>query len=513
MSSPDQRRARRHLEGVVVSPETDAARLNLLRQSERRKRETAGSAISRVRAIAADPHIYRIAHTVTNLNTRHQDIGGRPRAYPDWCLVLFGSCIRIFGSASATARALADPVLWAEVLRAAAHLTDGCGPVPTVGPNRDHWAYFLKTRLNTQVLEQLLALQRDLAIERSAEVGLLEPAVPYPAGSYQRDHVVGIDGKVFSSPLRTLDTERADRTTGLLRPVRQDTARERYGEGGVEGIVWGTKFAIASVRSPMANHRVVLGIEHFSSMSGGGEGRVFTELAQDLARRTPGIHAFAADGAWRGKHLQAVQSDTGCGVITPARRLISRNGGITIGRYSFAAQPLPWSPRRQRREAACGGHQLWAAAGTIYEQVIQADGSSDFVQLHRHQTKRDVTRHKDGSVKHQFYARYSLPCPRTGEDHVWWEPLLAVAGDQKAKFNRCEYLRIVPPTASEHDRLYGMRQDTESLNAQLERAFYGQRLPAWGVHNQTVIVLMAALAENAWARAVWTEELARQAAG
>ena len=277
--------------------------------------------------------------------------------------------------------------------------------------------------------------------------------------------------------------------------------------------MWGTKFAIASVRSPMANHRVVLGIKHFSSMAGGGEGRVFTELALDLSGRSPGIHAYAADGAWRGKHLQAVQSGTGCGVITPARRLISRNGGITIGRYSFAAQPLPWSRRRQQREAACGGHQLWAAAGTIFEQVIQSDGTSDFVQLHRHQTKKDLTRHKDGSVRHQFYARYSLPCPRNGEDHVWWEPLLAVAGDEKAKFNRCEYLRVVPATTPEHERLYGMRQDTESLNAQLERAFYGQRLPAWGVHNQTVVVLMAAFAENAWARAVWTAELDRQAAG
>jgi len=55
-----------------------------------------------------------------------------------------------------------------------------------------------------------------------------------------------------------------------------------------------------------------------------------------------------------------------------------------------------------------------------------------------------------------------------------------------------------------------MRQDTESLNAQLERAFYGQRLPAWGVHNQTTIVLMAAFAENAWARQIWHTELQRQ---
>lgn len=54
-----------------------------------------------------------------------------------------------------------------------------------------------------------------------------------------------------------------------------------------------------------------------------------------------------------------------------------------------------------------------------------------------------------------------------------------------------------------------MRQDTESLNAQLERAFYGQRLPAWGVHNQTTIVLMAALAE-AWARQVWFDEVSHQ---
>lgn len=48
-----------------------------------------------------------------------------------------------------------------------------------------------------------------------------------------------------------------------------------------------------------------------------------------------------------------------------------------------------------------------------------------------------------------------------------------------------------------------MRQDTESLNAQLERAFYGQRLPAWGVANQTLVVILAAIAENAWARHVW----------
>jgi hypothetical protein len=70
-----------------------------------------------------------------------------------------------------------------------------------------------------------------------------------------------------------------------------------------------------------------------------------------------------------------------------------------------------WSTRRAKREAACGGHQLWAVAGTLFEQVILVDGSSHFAELTRHQTKRDTTVRKDGTRRHQLYARYTLPCP------------------------------------------------------------------------------------------------------
>ena len=57
-----------------------------------------------------------------------------------------------------------------------------------------------------------------------------------------------------------------------------------------------------------------------------------------------------------------------------------------------------------------------------------------------------------------------------------------------------------------------MRADTESLNAQLELAFHKQRLPAWGAPRQTVVVMLAALAENAWALHVWEREVSRQQA-
>ncbi len=339
---------------------SDPVEVAVVVQSQRHRRATAGNQVAKLRAIASDPHVHALATAVTEANLRDHQIGGRPTSYPDWCLMVFGASIRVFGSASATARAFSERSVWSDVLAAAATVvgTESVARVPDTGPNRDHWSYFCKRRLNPTVLQQLVALHRDLALERGHDVGLLDADAAYSPGNYRRDHVVGLDGKVFSSPLRTLETERVDKATGELRPVRQDTARQRYGEGGVDGIVWGTKFAIASVRSPLANHRVILGIAHFDAKAPGGEGRVFTDLALDLARRTTGIQAFTADGAWRGTHLNQIQTATGRGVIAPARRRAGRNGGIVIDGHGHAARPLPWSRRRKRREATCGGHQV-----------------------------------------------------------------------------------------------------------------------------------------------------------
>jgi len=485
--------------------------ITLVTQSQRRRRAVAGSALDRVRALAGDPHLYELAAVVTAGNQRDHTVGGRPLHYSDWCLLLFGASIRVFGSASSTARALQDSAVWQQVQQAAATVLgqESIAAVPATGPTRDHWSYFCKRRLTPAVLNALTLKQRDLAVRRAREVGLLDPADVTSPGKYRREHVVGLDGKVFSSPLRTQDTERVNKTTGELRSVRQDSARQRYGEGGVDNLVWGTKFAIASVRSRLANQRVILGLAHFDATTTGGEGRVFTDLALDLAHRSAGIHAYTADGAWRGTHLNQIQTASGCGVIAPPRHRTGKRGGIVIDGVGYAAQSLPWSRRRLAREAACGGHQLWAAGGTLFEQIITADGATEYHELTRHQTKRDTTRHQNGTVRHQFYGRYTLTCPGH-PDHDWWEPLLATREDGKVKFNRCEYLRVTPTTTLDHRRMYGMRQDTESLNAQFERAFYGQRLPAWGVHNQTAVVLLAAVAENAWARRVWYDEVRHQ---
>ncbi len=138
---------------------------------------------------------------------------------------------------------------------------------------------------------------------------------------------------------------------------------------------------------------------------------------------------------------------------TPQTR--RRHGGILLNGYGHATQPLPWSQRRISREGACGGHSLWAAAGTLFEQALNSHSEPEYRELARHQTKRDTTRRKNGTIRYQFYGRYTLPCPGNA-DHDWWEPLTTVTTDTQAKFNRAEYLRITPTTSQAHQRLYGM---------------------------------------------------------
>lgn len=52
---------------------------------------------------------------------------------------------------------------------------------------------------------------------------------------------------------------------------------------------------------------------------------------------------------------------------------------------------------------------LYAAGGTIYERVVTAERTLDFVEVTRHQTTRD--RKTDGSWA--FYARHTLTCRST----------------------------------------------------------------------------------------------------
>lgn len=55
-----------------------------------------------------------------------------------------------------------------------------------------------------------------------------------------------------------------------------------------------------------------------------------------------------------------------------------------------------------------------------------------------------------------------------------------------------------------------MRPDVESNNNKIERTWYDQRIPAWGKHNQELVMLSFALLSAVTSRRTYDHYLQRQ---
>jgi hypothetical protein len=486
----------------VTEQQGRAAAVELRQKTHREKSADAQGTVPHLLALAADPLLQVMGDRIDTWTDPEQSRGGRPRKHPTWVMVLFGACISIFGSASATSRNLADPAVWNLVCeRARPNLPDGAA-LPARGPTRDQWQYFTRRLEDHQ--EQFQEMFEELACLRARQVGLADPSTARISRP-DREHTLGIDGKVFSSPQGTLATDPVDRRTGEIRAARTDPARGMHREGGCSDAVWGAKYAIESVRSSIQGLRITTGVQCIHA-DGRGEVGAFVDLVVRCARSLPGLTAVVADGAMRGASITAIQTATGIPVVSPPRRRSQKRGGIKIGDTYYAARPLPPSKARTKAFACCGGHDLWAAGGGIHEKVTTVDGTHAWLPVPRGQIRRE--QRADGTWA--IYAEHRLPCSSTDATHTWHESLTPTADDARADFNRAEYLRALPRDDPDHARVYGMRADTESLHAQLEYAFHKQRLPAWGEHRQTLVITFAAVAQNAWALHVWNREVARQ---
>jgi len=216
----------------------------------------------------------------------------------------------------------------------------------------------------------------------------------------------------------------------------------------------------------------VCGVALIQDGDGRGEAGPFTELALRASSLLPDLVAYVADGAFRGEHIDTIQQATGAKVINRPPRLSEGRGGIKVGDEFYRARVLPETRARARAFQNCDGHDLLAAGGRIFERVPTADGTNTYRPVERIRNKRD--RLKDGTYRH--YAQHELPCEDTGEIHQWWEPLTRTDHDREVKFNRAEYLRALPVDDEDFDRVYGWRNDIESMNSQLEHGFHKQRL-------------------------------------
>lgn len=476
------------------------------RQTHREKNETAATDHEMLLAVASSPMVHEMGKYLRELLAPPNRVGGRPRSQPYWAMAVFLCSMGFYGSSSNAARHLRKPSLWKLVVDAAAPLIDGSDvPVTDKGPSRDHYMYLAKRLddLGDDVSERFEELAADLFTRIHASVtGVGGHRSNKPYGHT----TMGLDGKVFDSPQAHNLSERIDRKTGEVKPVRVDPARGSWHEGGGKEVVIGNKFAFGSSRLGwLQNARIIFGVgvpEH----DGRGEAGSFVDLAKRACGRMPFLNTLVIDGAMRGQAISEIQMCTGAAVVSPPRRKDRQHGGYRFDGTYYAGKRLPDSASRRRAFADCGGHDLHAFAGSVFEANIASDGTMTCELVERGQEKRQ--RRPDGSW--YFSAQHRLPCQETGSTHSWWESMTPTDDDRAAKFNRNEYLRNYPITGPDHKIIYRDRADTESFHAQVEQAFHKRRLPAWGAKRQRLVMIFTCLAYNAWAESIWRNEIERQ---
>ena len=227
----------------------------------------------------------------------------------------------------------------------------------------------------------------------------------------------------------------------------------------------------------------------------GDEGASIVEMTGMLHDILPGIQSVVTDGVLHHKHINPLMKRglLICNKQTRAPKN-GRNAVLVGDRYEKSHHIETVEIDHHRSKCR---HRLYGIGGDVYEQSINDSGEETFTLL----DGRTIRRQRNGYT--DWYRSVTIKCRRCGGKTAHNISLLEQEGDA---LKRSEYLRQLPMTDENFSRMYGFRPDSECGNNRIEQAFYLNRMPAYGHHNQSMLLLMHAGQINAEA---WHIHLSR----
>jgi hypothetical protein len=404
--------------------------------------------------------------------------------------LVYESLISIFRSARQVEAELAHPAVW-DLLRR--HVRerfprDMSRWLPETPMRRYHYLYARNRYFTTPaVLEQLTALHRELAATQARELGLLDPA---GAGSWTHpdlSRMIHADGKVMTPLFRARPGDTIlDKSTGELRELRADPDGGLHVEGDGQH-AWGTKFVLVAARNHDVHGRIILDLAWVPKA--GGEARTAMDSFGRLAPQIEGAQGVIYDTALRGVHHQTLLRDLG---LLPINRVAAKTASAKQARR--AERRVEKSAYIEDKTVTHAGHDitltLYARGGAVGIGELADTGDLLFTELRRVRTHRN----RDKNGQYRWYNDYQLP-DRFG-NQVITVRLHSNGEDQVRGFNRTENVRPIPPSDPDFARLYPRRNDSESINRNLEDTLWLGRAHSIGHARQLMNLLGYALMVN-----------------
>ena len=444
------------------------------------------SSLEKLEAILNNPAIYELAGAIPGPAK-----AGRRRDYPTFMILVFNSLLSVWRSGRQVEAELSHPIVWRHLRRIVQRRfpDDPSMHLPKQPMRRHHYVYGRDRYLTDPViLERLGQIHRELAAAQAREAGLLDPD---GAGSYTHpdlSRVLHADGKVVTPLFRAKPGAfRLDAATGEMFPIRYEADAALHFEGDGEA-AWGTKFVMVATRSPVG--RFILDLDRVPEP--GAEAKVAVSCFERLAPHVSGAQAIVYDTALRGVHHQTILREIG---LVPVNMVAAAE--------TFGSRTLKRKIKRREKTVHVEDKlltqpdgspvtvRLYSKGGAIGIMRPTEVGEMLFTPLIRKRTHRMQA----GSGLYRWYNDYRLP-EHLGGNQITVR-LHQDDEDRRRRFNRTENVRPIPPSDPDFPRLYGRRNDSESLNRSLEDTLFLGRAHSLGWRRQQVEMLGWALMVNA----------------
>ena len=420
-------------------------------------------------ALFACPLIHDLAGELGDLN-------GRKRRHPLAMHLAFGAMARLYRSGNRVDAEMAHEQTWLGVLErynkgAALHLLgvemDHRTP-PLLADTHRHVRDHLTHDVYLEILQRAFTKH---SVALAHEVGLL---LDDATGSRTRPH-----------PNRTIY---GDGT--IVRPLYGESAKGRKDLDAQEhvrhdGKVYGNDLVAIAARGPEPQRRVILAVGRVHER--GHEADTAIELVRGVwAEAGRGIQAVVYDGAFRGVHHETLMTEMGLVVVNKVAAA-SKKHDKRVHRQIPLGQ---WSHVVRRRQCL---HTLMSWNGAVHDSTFDDSGT---LVLSPPLARKQVRQYRRANERgYRFSLGVIVTCPR--EPFVAW-----ISPHRQLKdrgYGRPDQLRLLPEADPYFQTLYGLRNDSESINSLYKRSLIADRAAALGWRRQVLDLTMWGVLTNSLA--------------
>jgi len=422
-----------------------------------------------IQAIAAWSGLWELAEKMESQESPRSRTG-RPRQCRAADVLLFNIACSILGSARATHRFFRDSVQWQLICdtAAAAYPDDPTRRLSVSGITRNQHASYRKAQLEfDDAIEGLATAFETLCAEIAIATGMCDPA----RGSWTEpaaENMVRGDGTWLPSLYNSSSPTYIDPTTGEIIPTRFDPDATAYRDNSLAN---GNMLVSVIARNPYPNERLILALD-FKPHSNMSDATLAVDMALRIFPQLPGMQGFVYDMALHATDYDRLLSK---GLIPVSKAQRTKTGKVPVFNLNECEFTLTDGTKKYL--------VVQAVDGTPRIELVIGDERQS-VGLVRIKTKRI----SDRTDTYRFYGTWQIPnlpgIPRNLRNAT--TPIRHNSSKHEIADNtpRTRALRVIPETDDSFDRLFGLREDSESMHHHLKMTLPNGRARSVGMHRQ-----------------------------